>query len=49
LQRVAAILSPQNMVSANLLGKLGFGFERHYQAEPDTDILDLYIMDMGNQ
>lgn len=49
LQRIAAILSPQNMASANLLGKLGFSFEHNYQAEPDTDILDLYIMDMGNQ
>lgn len=49
LQRIAAILSPQNMISANLLGKLGFRFEQNYQAEPDTDILDLYIMDMGNQ
>jgi RimJ/RimL family protein N-acetyltransferase len=49
LQRIAAILSPQNLVSANLLGKLGFGFERNYQAEPNTDILDLYIMDTVNQ
>lgn len=49
LQRIAAILSPQNMISATLLGKLGFSFDRNYQAEPNTDILDLYIMDMENQ
>lgn len=49
LQRIAAILSPQNMISANLLGKLGFSFERNYQVKPKRDILDLYIMDMGNQ
>ena len=49
LQRIAAILSPLNMISANLLGKLGFSFERYYQAKPDTDILDLYAINLINQ
>lgn len=49
LQRVAAILSPQNMASATLLGKLGFGFERNYRAEPNSNLLDLYIIDLKNQ
>lgn len=49
LPRVAAILSPQNMASANLLGKLGFSFERSCQAEPNSDVLDLYIVDLKNQ
>ena len=48
LSRVAAILSPQNTASAGLLEKLGFSFERHYQAEPNASILDLYVIDLNN-
>ncbi len=49
LPRVAAILSPQNLASANLLGKLGFSFERNYRAEPNSSFLDLYVIDLLNQ
>ena len=49
LPRVAAILSPQNRASANLLGKLGFSFERTYLAEPNSDLLDLYRVDLINR
>ncbi len=49
LPRVAAILSPQNLASANLLGKLGFSFERNYRAEANSSLLDLYIIDLLNQ
>jgi len=46
LERVAAILSPQNTASEKLLRKLGFNFERNFQAQVDTEILDLYIIDL---
>lgn len=46
LNRVSAILSPQNTASAGLLEKLGFNFERNYQAEPNASILDLYVIDL---
>lgn len=49
LSRVAAILSPQNTASAGLLQNLGFNFERNYQAQPDSAILDLYAIDMANE
>ena len=48
LQRVAAIVSPQNTASANLLGKLGFRFDRHYPAEANADPLELYLIDDKN-
>jgi RimJ/RimL family protein N-acetyltransferase len=44
-RRLAAILSPQNTASANLLAKLGFRFDRHYRAEADAQPLDLYVID----
>lgn len=43
---VAAILSPLNTASAKLLKKLGFSYHGEYQAEPNADILDLYLTDM---
>ena len=48
LSRVVAILSPQNIASAGLLEKLGFNFERNYQAEPNASILDQYVIDLKN-
>ena len=48
LSRVAAILSPQNTASAGLVEKLGFSFERNYQAQPDAAMLDLYTIDLAN-
>jgi RimJ/RimL family protein N-acetyltransferase len=47
--RFAAIVSPQNIASAGLLEKLGFNFERNYQAEPNASILDLYVIDLNNE
>jgi len=49
LERVAAILSPQNTASAKLLLKLGFRFDRNYQSHAHSEVLDLYIIDLKNR
>ena len=46
---LAAILSAQNTASANLASKLGFSFARTHQAEPNAEILDLYVIDLIDQ
>ncbi|MDH3631746.1 MAG: GNAT family N-acetyltransferase [Gammaproteobacteria bacterium] len=43
IERIVAILTPDNLASAKLLCKLGFEFENSYQKEPDLDKLDLYV------
>ena len=45
ISRIAAILTPDNMASSTLLDKLGFAFEKKYQEEPNSDILDLYVFE----
>ena len=46
ISRIAAILTPDNQASRKLLGKLGFVLEDNFQKEPNSGILDLYLIDM---
>ncbi len=46
ISRIAAILTPDNQASRRLLGKLGFVLEDNFQKEPNSGILDLYVIDM---
>ncbi|TNF88295.1 MAG: GNAT family N-acetyltransferase [Gammaproteobacteria bacterium] len=47
LRHVAAILSPQNRASANLLRKLGFRYDKRYQQKSDNTELDSYAIDLS--
>ena len=47
LRRIAAILSPQNPASANLLRKLGFHYDKRYQQESGNTELDSYSIDLS--
>lgn len=43
IERIVAILAPDNTASAKLLCKLGFEFENSFPKEPNLDKLDLYV------
>ncbi len=43
ISRIVAILTPDNLASRKLLGKLGFEFESSFKKEPNSDTLDLYV------
>ena len=43
IERIIAILAPDNLASAKLLRKLGFEFEKSFQKEPNLNKLDLYV------
>jgi len=43
ISRIVAILTPDNLASGKLLGKLGFEFESSFKKEPNSDTLDLYV------
>ena len=44
ISRIAAILTPDNQASRKLLAKLGFVLEDNFQKEPNSGILDLYLI-----
>ena len=44
ISRIVAILTPDNLASKKLLCKLGFEFESSFKKEPNSDTLDLYVI-----
>lgn len=49
VERLAAIVDPDNAASIALLRKLGMRFERHAELAPGQPGVDVYLMDLAGQ